>query len=54
MCSDARDRRNVQRVEHRDPALTLPLLMDNSRFTLHQRTGDTLNFTRPGPSERAG
>jgi len=33
-------------VEHRDPAFILPLVTDNSRFILCERTGDILNFTR--------
>jgi SAM-dependent methyltransferase len=35
-------------VEHRDPALTLPLITDNSRFILGERKGDILDFVRPG------
>jgi ubiquinone/menaquinone biosynthesis C-methylase UbiE len=41
-------------VEHRDPALTLPLITENSRFVLRVRKGDILNFTREESRSPAG
>ncbi|MGO9179360.1 MAG: class I SAM-dependent methyltransferase [Candidatus Limnocylindrales bacterium] len=41
-------------VEHRDPALTLPLITENSRFVLRVRMGDILNFTREESRSPAG
>jgi ubiquinone/menaquinone biosynthesis C-methylase UbiE len=36
-------------VEHGDPAATVPIVTENSRFVLRERRGDILNFTRPDP-----
>jgi ubiquinone/menaquinone biosynthesis C-methylase UbiE len=41
-------------VEHRDPALTLPLITENSRFVLRELDGVILNFTRGGSGTAAG